>query len=127
MDSESSGTPTPHSSHWGAFSVLRRNNGIGILPHPRDPDPAILLANIPASITHRARVAAPMARRGWLDKGPGPDRQRGREDFVSPPWKRALDLAAQELRRVYAEHGGQSVFGGSYGWSSADRFHHAQS
>ena len=43
------------------------------------------------------------------------------------PWEQVLDLAAKELRRVYAEHGGQSVFGGSYGWSSAGRFHHAQS
>ena len=127
MDFEPSDTPVPHSSHWGAFSVLRRDDGIEILPHPRDPDPAILLANIPASIDHRARIATPMVRKGWLDHGPGPDRQRGREDFVALPWPQALDLAAQELRRVYAKHGGRSVFGGSYGWSSAGRFHHAQS
>ena len=39
----------------------------------------------------------------------------------------ALDLLAGELRRVYASYGPDGVFGGSYGWASAGRFHHAQS
>jgi biotin/methionine sulfoxide reductase len=117
----------PHSSHWGAFSVLRQGNGIQIVPHPNDPDPASLLGNLPAALSHRARIAMPMIRKGWLERGPGPDRQRGREDFVPVSWNEALDLAANELRRVYAGAGGKSVFGGSYGWSSAGRFHHAQS
>lgn len=36
-------------------------------------------------------------------------------------------LVAAELRRVYDLHGPASIFGGSYGWASAGRFHHAQS
>ena len=40
-------------------------------------------------------------------------------------WPRALDLVAAELRRVYAAHGPRAVFGGSYGWASAGRFHDA--
>ena len=127
MDIEPAGSPIPHSSHWGAFSVLRGAEGVTIVPHPRDPDPASLLGNLPAALTHKARIATPMVRRGWLERGPGPDRQRGREDFVAISWPEALDLASAELRRVYARHGGQGVFGGSYGWSSAGRFHHAQS
>ena len=39
----------------------------------------------------------------------------------------ALDLLAGELRRVYGSYGPDGVFGGSYGWASAGRFHHAQS
>jgi biotin/methionine sulfoxide reductase len=127
MDDDLASAPIPHSSHWGAFSVLRRHNSIEIVPHPRDPDPAPLLANIPAALTHRARIATPMIRRGWLERGAGPDRRRGRDEFVAAPWSQALDLAAAELRRVYAQHGSKAVFGGSYGWSSAGRFHHAQS
>jgi biotin/methionine sulfoxide reductase len=135
MDFEPAGSPIPHSSHWGAFSAIRRgvfpavrrDNGIDIIPHPRDPDPALLLGNIPASLSHRARIATPMVRKGWLERGPGPDRRRGRDDFVALPWPEALGLAAGELERVYARHGGRAVFGGSYGWSSAGRFHHAQS
>src|SRR5438132_12689245 len=115
----------PHSSHWGAFSVLRTDKGIEIVPHSRDPDPSPLLGNIPASVSHRARIARPMVRRGWLERGPGPDRGRGRESFVAVDWPRALDLVAAELRRVYAVYGPRAVFGGSYGWASAGRFHDA--
>jgi len=115
----------PHSSHWGAFSVLLRDGNVEIVPHPRDPDPSPLLGNIPASVTHRARIAAPMIRRGWLERGPGADRRRGRDEFVPVDWPRALDLVAAELRRVYAAYGPRAVFGGSYGWASAGRFHDA--
>jgi biotin/methionine sulfoxide reductase len=41
-------------------------------------------------------------------------------------WDRALDLLADELTRVKREHGNGAIFGGSYGWSSAGRFHHAK-
>ena len=42
-------------------------------------------------------------------------------------WDEALDLLGAELRRVRDTHGPGAVFGGSYGWASAGRFHHAQS
>jgi biotin/methionine sulfoxide reductase len=116
----------PHSSHWGAFSVLVRDGGIEIEPHPRDAAPSALLGNIPVSVSHKARVARPMVRRGWLERGPGPDRRRGRDEFVAVSWSEALDRVAAELRRVYAAHGPRGVFGGSYGWASAGRFHDAQ-
>jgi biotin/methionine sulfoxide reductase len=117
----------PHSSHWGAFSVLLRGNGIEVVPHPKDPDPSALLGNIPASVSHPARIARPMVRRGWLEGGPGPDDRRGGDQLVPVSWPRALDLVAAELRRIYAAYGPQAIFGGSYGWASAGRFHDAQS
>jgi biotin/methionine sulfoxide reductase len=116
----------PHSSHWGAFSVRVRDHGIEIVPHPRDLDPSALLGNIPASVSHRARVARPMVRRGWLEEGPGPDRRRGSDEFVAVSWAEAFGRVAAELRRVYDAHGPRAVFGGSYGWASAGRFHDAQ-
>ena len=57
----------------------------------------------------------------------GPDERRGRDEFVPLSWDAALDLLGAELRRVRDRHGAGAVFGGSYGWSSAGRFHHAQS
>ena len=39
----------------------------------------------------------------------------------------ALDLLARELNSVKARCGNEAIFGGSYGWASAGRFHHAQS
>jgi biotin/methionine sulfoxide reductase len=116
----------PHSSHWGAFSVQARGDAIDIIPHPRDPAPSPLLGNIPASVSHPARIARPMIRRGWLERGPGPDNQRGSDELVPVSWPEAFDRLADELRRVYSEHGPRAVFGGSYGWASAGRFHDAQ-
>src|SRR5690242_12291680 len=107
----------PHSSHWVAFSVRVRERDIEIVPHPRDTAPSALLGNIPASVSHKARVARPTVRRGWLERGPGPDDRRGRDEFVGVAWPEALDLVAAELRRVYDAYGPRAVFGGSYGWA----------
>lgn len=117
----------PHSSHWGLFSAAWRDDRLVVAPHPCDPDPNPLIDNFPSALHHRARVTTPMVRRGWLERGPGPDQRRGDGDFVAMSWTEALDLVAAELRRVKDCHGLESVFGGSYGWSSAGRFHHAQS
>ncbi len=66
-----------------------------------------------------------MVRKGWLEQGP--DARRGADEYIAISWAQALDLAAKELQRVADSFGPQAVFGGSYGWSSAGRFHHAQS
>ena len=42
-------------------------------------------------------------------------------------WEKALDLLGGEMMRIRDVSGPGAVFGGSYGWSSAGRFHHAQS
>nr|WP_241188395.1 molybdopterin-dependent oxidoreductase [Pseudohalocynthiibacter aestuariivivens] len=75
-----------------------------------------------------ARVRRPAVREGYLDRD-GPDRRekRGQESFIELSWNDALDLAARQLGEIYAKHGPSAVFGGSYGWASAGRFHHAQS
>ncbi|SFA83965.1 biotin/methionine sulfoxide reductase [Rhizobium sp. NFR07] len=117
----------PHSSHWGAFSGRLEDGRLEILPHPGDPDPSPLLGNIPAVAHSPARVRRPAIRRGWLEGKPGNAGQRGRDDYVEVSWPEALDHVARELGRIYGESGPTAVFGGSYGWSSAGRFHHAQS
>ena len=107
--------------------MLARGRDIKVVPHPDDPDPSGLLGNIPAAASHRARIARPMVRRGWLERGAAPGERRGRDEFVAVSWSRALDLVAAELRRCYGEYGPRAIFGGSYGWASAGRFHDAQS
>jgi biotin/methionine sulfoxide reductase len=52
---------------------------------------------------------------------------RGKEPFVEVSWELAVQLAADELARVKEDFGNKAIYGGSYGWSSAGRFHHAQS
>ena len=93
-----------------------------------DPDPSPLLGNIPASLRHRARIAAADGPRRLARPrpGPGPAPRRASRSCRSS-WATAIDLLARELRRVYDAHGGEAVYGGSYGWASAGRFHHAQS
>ncbi|MBU2284797.1 MAG: molybdopterin-dependent oxidoreductase, partial [Gammaproteobacteria bacterium] len=117
----------PHSAHWGVFSAAWDGKNLSVKPHPGDPDPNPLIDNFPGALRHKARVVSPMVRKGWLEKGPGPDTRRGSDTFVPMSWPEVLDLLAAELLRVKDEHGPQAVFGGSYGWSSAGRFHHAQS
>jgi biotin/methionine sulfoxide reductase len=52
---------------------------------------------------------------------------RGNDRFIELPWDEAFAIVANELQRVIDNHGNDSIFGGSYGWGSAGRFHHAQS
>ena len=130
------------ASHWGTYRVTPDPDGrdIGAVhPWPGDRDPSPLLANLPGSVTHRSRIATPAVRRGWLADGPGPSRHRGTGRAPTDPhgtgpggyvrvgWDEVLDRLAAELRRVIDTHGNQAIFGGSYGWGSAGRFHHAQS
>ncbi len=121
------GISRPHSSHWGLFSGRWENGQLVIEPHPGDPEPSPLLHNFPDAIRHKARILHPMVRRGWLQRGPGADQSRGRDEFVQMEWPEVLDRLASELARVRDAHGPGAIFGGSYGWSSAGRFHHAQS
>ncbi|HZO38014.1 MAG TPA: molybdopterin-dependent oxidoreductase, partial [Methylomirabilota bacterium] len=121
-------TFVPHSSHWGAFEAeVADGTVVAIHPYRHDPDPSPLLGNIVDSLRHRARITQPMIRAGWLDRGPGSDTRRSAEPFVPVSWSTAIDRLSRELRRVYEQRGGAGVYGGSYGWSSAGRFHHAQS
>ncbi|KAA9148579.1 molybdopterin-dependent oxidoreductase [Amycolatopsis acidicola] len=118
----------PTTSHWGAFSAdIGADGRLQVAADPDDPSPSPLLGNLPDSLRHPTRVTAPAVRRGWLEHGPGPDSSRGNDEFVELGWDEALDLLAAELRRVRDDHGNKAVFGGSYGWASAGRFHHAQS
>lgn len=117
----------PHSAHWGVFRARWHEGKLTVAPHRGDPDPNPLIDNLTTALRHPARVTRPMVRRGWLAQGPGPDARRGRDEFVAMEWDEVLHRLAAELRRVHAEHGAEAIFGGSYGWSSAGRFHHAQS
>ncbi|MFC7538689.1 molybdopterin-dependent oxidoreductase [Siccirubricoccus deserti] len=95
----------PHSAHWGAFSAGWRDGRLVVRPHPGDPDPNLILQNFPEALRHQARIARPMVRRGWLERGPGADDRRGRDDYVAVSWDRALELLAGELARVRDAHG----------------------
>lgn len=117
-----------HLSHWGAFDTqVEDGNLVAIRPFEHDPNPAGLLGNFMDSVRHPTRIAQPMVRKGWLEHGPGPSDKRGAEPFVPVSWEQVVPLLGDEVARVYRDHGAEAVYGGSYGWGSAGRFHHAQS
>jgi biotin/methionine sulfoxide reductase len=121
-------TLRPSTSHWGAFlAELGADGRLTVVPHPEDPAPSPLLENLPAALEDPNRITAPAIRRGWLENGPGADDRRGQDSYVEVSWDEALSLTARELDRVRNEHGNQAIYGGSYGWASAGRFHQAQS
>ena len=117
------------SSHWGAFQVTVRNNVIEkVMPFADDPNPSEILSAIPKAIHHHTRVSKPSIRKGWLSNKEHHNRdQRGEDDFIEVPWDEALDITANELDHIKIKYGNGAIFGGSYGWASAGRFHHALS
>ena len=114
-------------THFGAFEVETDGAAVtAVHPFAKDPDPSALGQSLEA--VGRNRVARPSIRSSWLEDGPGAHTERrGTDPYVEVPWDTALDLVAAELERVRSEQGNQAIFGGSYGWASAGRFHHAQS
>jgi biotin/methionine sulfoxide reductase len=122
-------TVTPFSTHWGTYHAeVADGKLVGVRDYAGDPDPAVIGPGIVDMVDHPTRVGKPMIRKGYLTRGKDSDRtRRGRERFVAVPWDEALDIAGAELERVRRTHGNKAIFGGSYGWASAGRFHHAQS
>ncbi len=118
------------AAHWGVYEVEYDEAGKATRLHPfaKDPDPSPIGLHMLSDQVTRLRVRRPAVRKSWLEHGPGshPER-RGQEPFAELPWDEALDLLAQELARVKSTYSNRAIFGGSYGWSSAGRFHHAQS
>ncbi len=117
------------SSHWGAGVIANRPDGhFDVLPHPADPDPSRINENIGSALRSASRIRRPAVRASYFEHGPGRHAgERGAELFVEVSWETALDLIASEIERVRRDYGNEAIYGGSYGWASAGRFHHAQS
>lgn len=113
-------------SHWGVQAIRRDAAGAPLLEAwDRDPDPS-RIGTDPLADIDALRVRRPAVRRSFLERGHEAGGEgRGREAFVEVPWDEALDLVAGEIARVKRRHGNAAIFGGSYGWASAGRFHHA--
>jgi biotin/methionine sulfoxide reductase len=116
----------PHSAHWGAFDAVVENGRVtGVRPFALDPFPGALIESVPDAVHSKVRIDRPYVRAGWL-RGERRGSLRGADAFVPVSWDQATRLVAEETQRVRAEFGSASIMGGSYGWSSAGRFHHAR-
>jgi biotin/methionine sulfoxide reductase len=117
------------STHWGNYVAEKREGRIhAVHPAEHDTNPSPIGQSLKDSQNPGCRISRPSVRRGYLDKQwKSNGSKRGIDPFVAVPWDEALDLAAEALKRTVTEYGNESIFGGSYGWASAGRFHHSQS
>jgi biotin/methionine sulfoxide reductase len=115
------------ATHWGLYRARMENGAAAALePFEGDPDPSPIGSAMLGARLSPARIMRPAVRKSFLEKGPRAGGEgRGGEPFVEVDWDTALSLVAGELDRVRKEHGNQAIYGGSYGWGSAGRFHHA--
>ncbi|WP_456309053.1 molybdopterin-dependent oxidoreductase [Serratia proteamaculans] len=114
--------------HWGTYRVSVTDGQLtGISPVEWDRNPSKIGQSLPGAVQGSSRVQRPAVRLGYLNNRAASRNGRGREPFVEVSWDVALALVADELQRVKTERGNEAIYAGSYGWSSAGRFHHAQS
>ena len=113
----------PTLAHWGAYTALVEDGRvIGCEPFARDPAPSHMLEAIPEMVHSPLRIARPAIREGWRS---GKERT-GSDRYHEVSWDEALSLVAHEIARVRETFGNTAILGGSYGWSSAGRVHHAR-
>ncbi len=122
------GTSFRHThAHWGAYTAkVEDGRLVSVERFEGDPVPNELIDAVPSAVYAESRVKQPAVRAGYLERGPqGSGSGRGAEPFVNVSWDEALGLITRELTRIKREHGNAAIFGGSSGWASAGRLHHA--
>ena len=127
MSAHTGGASVRTGSHWGMYTAEVENGRVvGVKPFEKDPHPSPIIEAAPSAIHDESRITGPMVRKGWLQHGPKGDSEgRGREPFVPVSWEEALDLVAEELKRVKSQYGNEAIYASS-GWASAGCFHNAQ-
>lgn len=114
------------ATHWGRFRVVVADGVVTSMTPIGDAEPSTI-GYSRSFDQFRARVLHPMVRTGYLADRDGSRALRGADTFTPVSWDLALDLVAEELARARDTAGPSAIYGGSYGWASAGRFHHAQS
>lgn len=116
-----------HCSHWGAYTLLVENNQVvGVEPFAEDQSPSPVIQSVKYWAEPSKRVSEPMVRKSWLAKR-GPGERKANDEFVPVSWDQVTTIVASEIDRIRTDFGNQSIFAGSYGWTSCGRFHHAPS
>ncbi|MFI5716946.1 molybdopterin-dependent oxidoreductase [Nocardia sp. NPDC051750] len=116
------------ATHWGNYFLDTAADGtLSVTPHGDDPQPSPIGRSLTALQDPDHRIARPAIRLDYYRHGAAADPAlRGQQPFVEVEWDEALDIAAGALRAVREKGGNRAIYGGSYGWAGAGRFHHAQ-
>lgn len=116
-----------NGSHFGTYAVTREGAALRVSQNPFETMKYGVMKSYEELLTSPLRIKRPAVRKSFLEGAADHAQRRGDEPFVEVDWETALDLLARSLGDIYRDHGPAAVFGGSYGWASAGRFHHAQS
>ena len=116
-----------NAAHWGAFTVdVADGRIVRLAPFAKDPHPNWMLRGTAELLSTPNRIKSPMIRHGFYkDRARSNPAGRGSEPFVRVSWDEAIGIVADELRRVKTQYGNRAIYGGSYGWQSAGKFHGA--
>ncbi|QBD75383.1 Asp-tRNA(Asn)/Glu-tRNA(Gln) amidotransferase GatCAB subunit C [Ktedonosporobacter rubrisoli] len=121
---------TQTASHWGAYKVetdLSTHEVLATRGVQFDPHPSPLQASLPEVVYDSLRIDQPYVREGYLRSRGASRAERGAQGFVPVSWDKALTLVCEALQETREQHGNEAIYGGSYGWASAGRLHHAPS
>ncbi|MEM7443111.1 MAG: molybdopterin-dependent oxidoreductase, partial [Pseudomonadota bacterium] len=115
--------------HWGAFEAdVRAGRLNATRPWPGSGADPEMIGALPELVYSDKRILRPHIRESWLRLGHRAGGSgRGSDKMMPVDWDTALNLVAAEIARVHDQYGHDALFAGSYGWSSAGRFHHARS
>jgi len=114
------------ATHWGGgYSTVEGGRFIQTTAFLEDPFPSPVLEGFPSRVYSPMRVKYPMVRASYLADGVASAANRGKDRFVRVSWDKALDLVANELKRVKTTYGNHSVFAGTVDWHGAGKLHNA--
>ncbi|TCV93046.1 trimethylamine-N-oxide reductase TorA [Biostraticola tofi] len=116
------------AAHWGAFeATITDGRLIRVKPIQDDPAANELVQMVPEQVHAANRIRCPMARKSWLEGGPGSHTElRGQDQWVRLSWDKAISLVGDEILRIQRQHGPQAIYAGSYGWKSVGLLHNCQ-
>jgi biotin/methionine sulfoxide reductase len=116
------------SSHWGTYrSSVDKSKKILLGNWELDFSPTEFGLGLADAAIGNLRITLPHVRKGWLDNKGENDGKRGQDEFILIRWDEAFELASKELLKTKNVYGNSAIYAGSYGWTSAGRFHHAKS
>ncbi|MBE2986834.1 molybdopterin-dependent oxidoreductase [Campylobacter sp. RM12920] len=117
------------ASHFGPLRAFGKNGRFESAMDASELDffPVSLTQGVVARTYDDTRIAKPSVRKGYLKDGYKSDKSmRGKDEWVEVSWDEAYKLVANELKRVYKEHGSSAIYGGSYGWYSVGSVNNPQ-
>jgi trimethylamine-N-oxide reductase (cytochrome c) len=121
---ESKTVKIPSASHFGAFYAHVRDDKIVDITSQLDSDanPTVIVKGLADRNSSNSRVKYPMVRKSYLE-GKGRGDLRGKEEFVRVSWDKALDLAADAIKKAQKKGGNEAIYNASYGgWSLPGAF-----